>query len=228
MARASALSRLGAFQPNELEAAVVAGCEQRAGQRGGVEGIDAWLGWLTDVFFGFGYLGEEGRRVRHRDLVRDGLTAQPDPTWSPPRARGGEGWDCRGSSSRGSRSGWGMWFVARECRDDLGGPIAQAVGDGLGTRSRHRPRRQPFWREGRDSNPRGSSTPPTRLAGGRFRPLSHLPATPSREPVPARGYQTPAGSQKLYIPVAWHRAGDPGPRPVSGVERGGSKLCQHR
>src|SRR5690348_1503790 len=32
------------------------------------------------------------------------------------------------------------------------------------------------WREGRDSNPRGNSTPPTRLAGGRFRPLSHLPA----------------------------------------------------
>src|ERR1700730_3598411 len=32
-----------------------------------------------------------------------------------------------------------------------------------------------MWREGRDSNPRGSSTPPTRLAGGRFRPLSHLP-----------------------------------------------------
>src|SRR5207244_6351151 len=31
------------------------------------------------------------------------------------------------------------------------------------------------WREGRDSNPRGSFTPPTRLAGGCFRPLSHLP-----------------------------------------------------
>src|SRR2546427_248972 len=30
-------------------------------------------------------------------------------------------------------------------------------------------------REGRDSNPRGSFTPPTRLAGGCFRPLSHLP-----------------------------------------------------
>jgi hypothetical protein len=33
-----------------------------------------------------------------------------------------------------------------------------------------------LWkREGRDSNPRGSFTPPTRLAGGCFRPLSHLP-----------------------------------------------------
>ena len=33
------------------------------------------------------------------------------------------------------------------------------------------------WREGRDLNPRGSLTPPTRLAGGRFRPLSHLPGS---------------------------------------------------
>src|SRR5665213_669766 len=31
------------------------------------------------------------------------------------------------------------------------------------------------WRGRRDSNPRGSFTPPTRLAGGCFRPLSHLP-----------------------------------------------------
>src|SRR5438552_1846111 len=35
--------------------------------------------------------------------------------------------------------------------------------------------RQDKEREGRDSNPRGSFTPPTRLAGGCFRPLSHLP-----------------------------------------------------
>src|SRR2546423_8255115 len=41
-------------------------------------------------------------------------------------------------------------------------------------------------REGRDSNPGGSLTPPTRLAGERFRPLSHLPAT---------------GSGKLYPPA---------------------------
>src|SRR5665213_2609497 len=31
------------------------------------------------------------------------------------------------------------------------------------------------WRGRRDSNPRGSFTPPTRLAGGCLRPLSHLP-----------------------------------------------------
>jgi hypothetical protein len=31
------------------------------------------------------------------------------------------------------------------------------------------------WREGGDSNPRRDLTPLTRLAGGRFRPLSHLP-----------------------------------------------------
>jgi hypothetical protein len=29
------------------------------------------------------------------------------------------------------------------------------------------------WRTGRDLNPGGSFTPPTRLAGGRFQPLSH-------------------------------------------------------
>src|SRR6187549_1235393 len=33
---------------------------------------------------------------------------------------------------------------------------------------------QPFgWRRERDLNPRGGSTPPTRLAGEHFRPLSH-------------------------------------------------------
>ena len=31
-----------------------------------------------------------------------------------------------------------------------------------------------FWRRGRDLNPRGGSTPPTRLAGERLRPLGHL------------------------------------------------------
>ena len=31
------------------------------------------------------------------------------------------------------------------------------------------------WREGRDSNPRRNLTSLTRLAGGRFQPLSHLP-----------------------------------------------------
>src|SRR4029077_5486607 len=43
-----------------------------------------------------------------------------------------------------------------------------------------------IWeREGRDSNPRGSFTPPTRLAGGCFRPLSHLPdqALPSLDSI---------------------------------------------
>ena len=46
------------------------------------------------------------------------------------------------------------------------------------------------WREGRDSNPRGSFTPPTRLAGERFRPLSHLPESKpdfsGRVPLPLR------------------------------------------
>src|SRR5260370_7700493 len=43
--------------------------------------------------------------------------------------------------------------------------------------SGHAERLDPWcrWREGRDSNSRGSFTPPTRLAGGGFRPLSHLP-----------------------------------------------------
>ncbi len=36
------------------------------------------------------------------------------------------------------------------------------------------------WRRVRDSNPRGGSTPPTRLAGGRTRPLCE----PSAEDVP--------------------------------------------
>ena len=31
-----------------------------------------------------------------------------------------------------------------------------------------------LWRRGRDLNPRGGSTPPTRLAGERLRPLGHL------------------------------------------------------
>src|SRR5205807_784325 len=61
-----------------------------------------------------------------------------------------------------------------------------------------------FWREGRDSNPRGSFTPPTRLAGGRFRPLSNLPAFPRLRrpagcPDPRRPGPRPA------VSAAWAR-----------------------
>src|SRR5213593_2715404 len=71
-------------------------------------------------------------------------------------------------------------------------------------------------REGRDSNPRGSFTPPTRLAGGCFRPLSHLPGESGssfdsigRECSP---YLCADGSSRWT-----RRAPDVGPRTQDGV-----------
>ena len=63
------------------------------------------------------------------------------------------------------------------------------------------------WREGRDSNPRGSFTPPTRLAGGCFRPLSHLPA---RWVILAFGEQVPNGFDPLEEDLAGVDGGLPG------------------
>ena len=45
------------------------------------------------------------------------------------------------------------------------------------TRKVFAPQRLPWWRRGRDSNPRYGFRPYTRLAGERLRPLGHLSAT---------------------------------------------------
>ena len=56
------------------------------------------------------------------------------------------------------------------------------------------------WRRERDSNPRGSSTPPTRLAGGRTRPLcdpSSNKANYSKAAVQPEGKITPGSNAML-------------------------------
>ena len=50
-----------------------------------------------------------------------------------------------------------------------------------------------LWRRGRDLNPRGGSTPPTRLAGERLRPLGHLSGC--RKPI--RGLTQPPTPRSL-------------------------------
>src|SRR5947199_8226677 len=73
------------------------------------------------------------------------------------------------------------------------------------------------WREGRDSNPRGSFTPPTRLAGGRFRPLSHLPAKVADRFYPAVGPRPnwlQTGRERIIRAV--QAPGGPGATPTWG------------
>src|SRR5450759_5150555 len=98
----------------------------------------------------------------------------------------------------GDRRSW--WFTAAgsgrsEDRRECFSP-SRCYKPGGSPPVRCQPRPDFWWREGRDSNPRGSFTPPTRLAGGCFRPLSHLPGE-SRSPFDSNLTYT------LSIPVSY-------------------------